>query len=225
MHKAWLERRAALKAHYLKNQNISAHNERIFLPTYYEKVAKLRKESIPLSPWKETKSLKPDNHRFKFRKEPVSRNEVLPLENEDSSVAPTSLEKLLTTETPSKPVTSTEHTRTTTYYSVELTTQRSEVSLITESSSASSLTSTQTDSISLVADITSLPKEDNGITEATLTPPTFIANISDHNAIGKPKSSAKNRPNALWGRWMHWTECSRSCGGGVMSQSRQCFNR
>lgn len=30
---------------------------------------------------------------------------------------------------------------------------------------------------------------------------------------------------AAWGRWYSWTSCSRSCGGGVMSQSRECLSR
>lgn len=39
----------------------------------------------------------------------------------------------------------------------------------------------------------------------------------------KPKT--RRRSKAIWGRWQPWTECSRSCGGGVMSQSRQCMDR
>lgn len=30
---------------------------------------------------------------------------------------------------------------------------------------------------------------------------------------------------AIWGPWSTWSHCSRSCGGGVMSQSRQCLQR
>lgn len=31
--------------------------------------------------------------------------------------------------------------------------------------------------------------------------------------------------NSIWGRWQKWTKCSRSCGGGVMSQTRHCLSR
>lgn len=39
------------------------------------------------------------------------------------------------------------------------------------------------------------------------------------------KFKTRKLSNAIWGRWQKWTKCSRSCGGGVMSQSRQCLSR
>lgn len=30
---------------------------------------------------------------------------------------------------------------------------------------------------------------------------------------------------AAWSQWQPWTECSRNCGGGVMSQTRECTLR
>lgn len=35
----------------------------------------------------------------------------------------------------------------------------------------------------------------------------------------------KKLSNAMWGRWEKWTKCSRSCGGGIMSQFRPCLSR
>lgn len=32
-----------------------------------------------------------------------------------------------------------------------------------------------------------------------------------------------NRVRGTWGMWSSWNECSRSCGTGVQSQSRECI--
>lgn len=39
------------------------------------------------------------------------------------------------------------------------------------------------------------------------------------------KNSMSKISNAIWSKWEKWTKCSRSCGGGVMSQSRLCLTR
>ncbi|TDG47306.1 hypothetical protein AWZ03_006299 [Drosophila navojoa] len=39
----------------------------------------------------------------------------------------------------------------------------------------------------------------------------------------KPKP--KLRPFPRWTNWNPWSECSRSCGGGVMYQTRKCIDR
>ncbi|KAK9874021.1 hypothetical protein WA026_002375 [Henosepilachna vigintioctopunctata] len=31
--------------------------------------------------------------------------------------------------------------------------------------------------------------------------------------------------NGIWSAWGAWSECSRTCGGGIMVQTRNCINR
>lgn len=66
----------------------------------------------------------------------------------------------------------------------------------------------------------------------TTTERSFPYNVLAHKsyrpAHKSPTAYATNGhrlSNAMWGRWLKWTKCSRSCGGGVMSQSRHCLSR
>lgn len=67
------------------------------------------------------------------------------------------------------------------------------------------------------------------INEITSTPTEH--SITYNVTVNNPKGGQTHRPkgkklsNAIWGRWQKWTKCSRNCGGGVMSQSRQCLSR
>lgn len=73
----------------------------------------------------------------------------------------------------------------------------------------------------------------NEITSTTTAAPTttehsITYNVTADNQKGaQPATRPKARKlsNAIWGKWQKWTKCSRSCGGGVMSQSRQCLSR
>lgn len=49
--------------------------------------------------------------------------------------------------------------------------------------------------------------------------PSYKSHANSSSTRGQKLSSA------MWGRWQKWTRCSRGCGGGVMSQSRQCLSR
>lgn len=62
----------------------------------------------------------------------------------------------------------------------------------------------------------------NTFDTTVVTPPTL-------NTTKYDKQTKKDRPNksrrrqVIWGAWHPWSECSRSCGSGVMSQSRDCI--
>ncbi|BFF94988.1 thrombospondin type-1 domain-containing protein 4 [Drosophila madeirensis] len=47
-----------------------------------------------------------------------------------------------------------------------------------------------------------------------------FANISDRKRL-----EIKVRTYPRWDNWSNWSECSRSCGGGVMHQTRKCIGR
>lgn len=61
----------------------------------------------------------------------------------------------------------------------------------------------------------------------TTTEHSIAYNVTANNQRGVRINRPKGRKlsNAIWGRWQKWTKCSRSCGGGVMSQSRHCLSR
>lgn len=70
----------------------------------------------------------------------------------------------------------------------------------------------------------------NKITSTTTTTEHSITyNVTADNPKGvQPANSrpkARKLSNAIWGKWQKWTKCSRSCGGGIMSQSRLCLIR
>lgn len=72
---------------------------------------------------------------------------------------------------------------------------------------------------------------------ANVTPIPIPALADNHVVKAVIESATEQQPTrsdartnrrivkATWGRWHPWTICSRSCGGGVMSQSRVCLSR
>lgn len=68
---------------------------------------------------------------------------------------------------------------------------------------------------------------------STTTEHSFPYNVANNKSFRPSYKSHGNSSttrgqklsNAMWGRWQKWTRCSRSCGGGVMSQSRHCLSR
>lgn len=77
------------------------------------------------------------------------------------------------------------------------------------------------------------------VTTTTTTSPdlpqtTIAANESDlttsessalTSTKHKPNAGARQRAYPRWGNWGKWSDCSRSCGGGVRFQQRKCINR
>lgn len=72
-------------------------------------------------------------------------------------------------------------------------------------------------------EISTTPSPSPATTEHSVTYNVTVNNSNRVQTVRKTKS--RKLSNALWGRWQKWTKCSRSCGGGVMSQSRQCLSR
>lgn len=64
--------------------------------------------------------------------------------------------------------------------------------------------------------------DNNSVVKAVIESPTERPNINRTRAASRPNSRIVK---AAWGRWHPWTTCSRSCGGGVMSQTRECLSR
>lgn len=89
----------------------------------------------------------------------------------------------------------------------------------------------------------SVTTESNQISSTTPALPSTTATTTEHSIVYnvtqmRPQNSRRlahrlrtkhyrnsTLTNAMWGRWQKWTKCSRSCGGGVMSQSRHCLSR
>ncbi|XP_030561294.1 thrombospondin type-1 domain-containing protein 4 isoform X1 [Drosophila novamexicana] len=54
-------------------------------------------------------------------------------------------------------------------------------------------------------------------------PLTTTSTTTTTTTTRKPK--LKGRPFPRWANWSPWSECSRSCGGGIMHQTRKCIDR
>lgn len=70
---------------------------------------------------------------------------------------------------------------------------------------------------------TTTPSPATATTEHSITYNVTADNPKGVRIVNKAKGIKMS--NAVWGKWQKWTKCSRSCGGGVMSQSRQCVSR
>lgn len=58
---------------------------------------------------------------------------------------------------------------------------------------------------------------------ALVTPSTYNGTKYDSFKPKKDKSIKSRRRQVIWGAWHPWSECSRTCGSGVMSQNRDCI--
>lgn len=74
---------------------------------------------------------------------------------------------------------------------------------------------------------TTLPTESSNILTTKQTP-SIVEVFSSPNpmrVMTTKKLKKKVYPYPRWDKWSSWSECSRSCGGGVMYQMRKCINR
>lgn len=75
-----------------------------------------------------------------------------------------------------------------------------------------------TTSIQLTSPVTKSPDL------ALVTQPSTFNGTKNNNLMPKKDKSIKPRRKLIiWGAWHPWSECSRTCGGGVMSQRRDCI--
>lgn len=66
-----------------------------------------------------------------------------------------------------------------------------------------------------------IAEESTGLATEPLT--TTSTTTTTTTTTRKPK--LKGRPFPRWANWSPWSECSRSCGGGIMHQTRKCIDR
>lgn len=89
---------------------------------------------------------------------------------------------------------------------------------------ASTITSTMP--TNRMADVTpiSIPAlaDHNDVVKAVIENPAEPPSINRTRVVSR---TIRRMVKAAWGRWHPWTTCSRSCGGGVMSQTRECLSR
>lgn len=231
-HKAWLERRAAMKALYYNQLNDSnSNNDRTFLPNYYRRIMKYGNENEGSPNWKELKSINTVDrkHRIKMQKESASRNEVLQSDSEEDAAGLTTtkpIDQLAVESTSTQQIIRTERPISTTTVAIETTSMKPEASSTQRSSTETYrvVTSTRPD-VSSANDTSREVKKvmaaENRTADAS--PKKEMSRSSSERVLtARP---APVQPKAFWSRWQPWTGCSRSCGGGVMSQSRQCLSR
>lgn len=216
LHKSWLAERAALKKQYLQTFSTNSTSSNIpFDPLYYRRLYKLSKETK----LKDSEHIKAP-HPYALNKTQLTKkfhasdNDVLPIddskETTDTSVqqvttillpySSTSIETILKDNVTEPP----RHLHSSTTGEFDATTERREVlSLNTPNADFS-----------------------NQVTESIKLPPSTTVSKNRRpgsGSVGRSRISRKSK--GVWGQWQPWTQCSRSCGGGVMSQSRQCLNR
>lgn len=211
LHKAWLEKRATLKSLQLNNMTTSA----VFMPSrkFYSDVNK-------------------------FKKYDVRKNEVISIENKDNerqddiTISPKKESRsnevfnvsrtTITTSTPRTTPTSISTTFSTT--PTPTTTEP-----ITKSTVETTLGTTPMHRVEYVTENV-LSKEifKNNSTELRQHSKSLFSSRRKYEVPENHRNTFRKRQherNSKWGQWQPWTNCSRSCGGGVMSQTRNCLSR
>ncbi|XP_032595100.2 thrombospondin type-1 domain-containing protein 4-like isoform X1 [Drosophila grimshawi] len=61
--------------------------------------------------------------------------------------------------------------------------------------------------------------------EVSSTTTTTTSTTSSTTSTTTKRPKPKVRPFPRWANWNPWSDCSRSCGGGIMHQTRKCIDR
>lgn len=224
-----------MKATYSQLNSSNTIGDRTYLPNYYHRIVKYRNDNERMRNRIGLKSINPQDyqHRMKMYKESSRRNEVLQSDSEEDASAAGTTKPIdqLAVETTSKQFSISR---------IEGNTKKPNVADVISTESSRDISSTTADSITITdtnvdtttnissnkppLDVNNNQTKDMSSTESTVSVVTMnkSTNISRRGSIRK---STAVLSKAVWGRWQPWTDCSRHCGGGVMSQSRPCLSR
>lgn len=219
MHKKWLEQREQRKRLLIAERLASNGTIKDFWPSYYH-----YRPDLNTTSHNERKSRrKPLDLQLKSKRkkhqQQIFENSVLP--NESYNIT-TSTPAITTSTTTLIPLTS---------YVTEQTTATGITKTTDELQVTNRVESTTSEINTHINDRMNLNETTNSQTiemTSTTTEHSITYNVTALNPKGvRPANRLKGmkQSNAIWGRWQKWTKCSRSCGGGVMSQSRLCLNR
>lgn len=211
-HKKWLQERRSMKKNLLlRSQNSDASDLSLSTTKYRPPLLYQRKKN----PWTESKNFNENQLNTAMAHKSV-QNDVL--QQSDMIKAREDSENDVTYTMP------TTATTTTTGESVSV---QNEILSARRRADLLDTTTASTMPTNRMANVTpiSIPAlaSDNNVVKAVIESST-----AEHpNINGTRLDSRTNRrvAKAAWGRWHRWTTCSRSCGGGVMSQSRECLSR
>lgn len=205
LHKAWLERRAERKRLHLQQQ-ISKNNQTQATELWRSFYHHTNDDDLnEITKPKRMKSSSLLGLRLKSK----YRNKYQKFQSSDVSPKNDSIQSPKTTAIPyeTKTVNATQST-------IELSTEKR-------------IFEPKIDSITSNALLNGINSTNKPIEPIPTTTEYSITYNATVNGVTQSLNATKQRKlsNAIWGRWQKWTKCSRSCGAGVMSQSRQCLSR
>lgn len=215
-HKRWLQERRSMKKNlHLRSQILDASDLSQSMSKYRPSLLYQRKKI----PWNDTKSKYFNENQLDTPIERKSvQNDVLP----HSDVIKVR-EESENDVTYTMPTTATTTTTTTTGESVSV---QNEILSARRRADLLATTTASTMPTNRMANVTpiSIPvlASDNNVVKAVIESPAGQPNM---NRTRVDARTNRRVAKAAWGRWHPWTICSRSCGGGVMSQTRECLSR
>lgn len=226
MQKKWLEQRDARKRQLMQARLSSNLTDDQWWTEYYRYYRHDLNKNPPNSTKTQRKPAKLGirlKSKRKKQQQPIQTNSVFPNESLDIST-PTTISTTATlpitpfviVESTTAGITKSTDELQPSYRDANTT---SEINSSTQINDRMSLNESSTGSINEISTTTQTP----ATTEHSITYNVTVNNSNRVQTVRKPKP--RKLSNAVWGRWQKWTKCSRSCGGGIMSQSRDCLSR